>query len=426
MRCSALSSDDKVRSTCSGPRTTMNARVGCSWMLGRTRPWPSASVRSLEQAGGPEKTPLGTSLILVPTSEHMETHPFPSVCTSTAMPESARTGKPGKSGPWGCKQFCPYKQEVTGSSQYRPSANRLPMLRSVFRIAAAPLDGGVEACWKPLSAQEVLVGRAPPVASGVNSGRPPSVQSRCNSSSRRSSGPKTDWCARGPHTPAGSWRVHRKLHSQPLGSRPTVDLIGPVLHDRGLLRDVGRIPSVRLMRSRLLPLGAVCCSLLAFPALGCASSSRAHRSVAGARATLVAYVAAVIAGDGTTACSLLTPAMAAQLAKADHQSSCETVIQIAAVLLKVAAERGGTTSVIRVNGESRGTRRHRDRAQSGRWRPDHADLHPSLLVPRELLKRRRARRRARLTILFVAKRWFDVGAGGPLPRRQSDRPVHGS
>ena len=88
------------------------------------------------------------------------------------------------------------------------------------------------------------------------------------------------------------------------------------------------------MRSRLLPLGAVCCSLLAFPALGCASSSRAHRSVAGARATLVAYVAAVIAGDGTTACSVLTPAMAAQLAKADHQSSCETVIQIAAVLLK--------------------------------------------------------------------------------------------
>lgn len=88
------------------------------------------------------------------------------------------------------------------------------------------------------------------------------------------------------------------------------------------------------MRSRLLPLGAVCCSLLAFPALGCASSSRAQRSVAGARATLVAYVAAVIAGDGTTACSLLTPAMAAQLVKADQQSSCETVIQIAAVLLK--------------------------------------------------------------------------------------------
>jgi hypothetical protein len=74
--------------------------------------------------------------------------------------------------------------------------------------------------------------------------------------------------------------------------------------------------------------------LARLPALGCASSARAQRSVAGARATLVAYVAAVIAGNGTAACSLLTPAMAAQLAKADHQSSCETVIQIAAVLLR--------------------------------------------------------------------------------------------
>lgn len=88
------------------------------------------------------------------------------------------------------------------------------------------------------------------------------------------------------------------------------------------------------MRSRLLPLAAVCCTLLALPALGCASSSRAQRSVAGARVTLVAYVAAVIAGNGTTACSLLTPAMAAELAKADRQSTCETVIQIAAGLLK--------------------------------------------------------------------------------------------
>ena len=74
--------------------------------------------------------------------------------------------------------------------------------------------------------------------------------------------------------------------------------------------------------------------MLDFPALGCASSPREQGSVAGARATLVAYVAAVIAGNGTTACSLLTPAIRKQLAKADHQSNCETVIETAAELLK--------------------------------------------------------------------------------------------
>lgn len=89
------------------------------------------------------------------------------------------------------------------------------------------------------------------------------------------------------------------------------------------------------MRARLLPVAAACCTLLAFPALGCASSLREQRSVAGVRATLVAYVDSVIAGNGTTACSLLTPAVAAQLAKADHQSSCATVIQIAAYFLKL-------------------------------------------------------------------------------------------
>ena len=85
------------------------------------------------------------------------------------------------------------------------------------------------------------------------------------------------------------------------------------------------------MRSRLLPLAAVCCT---FAHLSCSwlrLEPAANSSVAGARATLVAYVAAVIAGNGTTACSL---PIRKQLAKADHQSSCETVIETAAELLK--------------------------------------------------------------------------------------------
>lgn len=162
----------------------------------------------------------------------------------------------------------------------------------------------------------------------------PSVHSRCNSSSRPSNCPKTDWCARGPHTSAGWLGVYRELDSQPLGSRATVDLIGRVLHDRRLLRDLDRVPTVRLMRSRLLPLAAAGCTCSTFLLLA-APRARANRdSVAGARATLVAYVAAVIAGNGTTACSLLTPAIRKQLAKADHQSNCETVIETAAELLK--------------------------------------------------------------------------------------------
>ncbi len=42
----------------------------------------------------------------------------------------------------------------------------------------------------------------------------------------------------------------------------------------------------------------------------------------------------MIAGNGTTACPLVAPASRRQLAKADDQSSCETVVETAAELLK--------------------------------------------------------------------------------------------
>jgi hypothetical protein len=45
------------------------------------------------------------------------------------------------------------------------------------------------------------------------------------------------------------WGDHRELHSEPLGSRTTLALIGRVLHDRRLYRDLDRVPAVRLIRS---------------------------------------------------------------------------------------------------------------------------------------------------------------------------------
>ncbi len=52
------------------------------------------------------------------------------------------------------------------------------------------------------------------------------------------------------------------------------------------------------------------------------------------RATLGAYDAALLAGNGKTACSLLTAAAQKELAKANHASSCEKVIEIGGQALK--------------------------------------------------------------------------------------------
>ena len=47
---------------------------------------------------GPAEIPLGTGLILVPASEHIEMHPLPSICTSTASASPRRLESPGKQG----------------------------------------------------------------------------------------------------------------------------------------------------------------------------------------------------------------------------------------------------------------------------------------------------------------------------------------
>jgi hypothetical protein len=49
------------------------------------------------------------------------------------------------------------------------------------------------------------------------------------------------------------WGDHRELHSEPLGRRATLALIDRVLHDRGLCRDLDRVPPVRLIRSERRP-----------------------------------------------------------------------------------------------------------------------------------------------------------------------------
>jgi hypothetical protein len=60
--------------------------------------------------------------------------------------------------------------------------------------------------------------------------------------------------------------------------------------------------------------------LSAGPAVG--ANLRAERTVAGVRATLSQYDTAVLAGNGRTACALLTGQARTQLAKANHLASC--------------------------------------------------------------------------------------------------------
>lgn len=74
--------------------------------------------------------------------------------------------------------------------------------------------------------------------------------------------------------------------------------------------------------------------MLAVAGIAGAASPRAQRSVAGVRATLGAYDTALLAGNGRTACSLLTAVAQKELAKANHVSSCEKVIELGAQALK--------------------------------------------------------------------------------------------
>jgi hypothetical protein len=130
-----------------------------------------------------------------------------------------------------------------------------------------------------------------------------------------------------------------------------------------------------MSRSRLLALVAVACASLAFTGVAGATSLRAQRSVAGVRATLGAYDTALLAGKGKAACSLLTAAARKELAKSNHVSSCEKVIEIAGRVLKsrpkLAARvrsyaskvkvtlRGDTATVPKLGGGGTSTLRYR-------------------------------------------------------------------
>ena len=65
-----------------------------------------------------------------------------------------------------------------------------------------------------------------------------------------------------------------------------------------------------------------------------AANPRAERTVAGVRATLTQYDTAVLAGNGGTACALLTRQAQAQLAKANHATNCTDVSKAAGAALK--------------------------------------------------------------------------------------------
>jgi hypothetical protein len=89
-----------------------------------------------------------------------------------------------------------------------------------------------------------------------------------------------------------------------------------------------------MSRSRQLAIVAATFALLAFPGLAVAANMRAQRSVAGVRATLRAYTTALLAGNGKSGCSLLTTAGQKALAKANHATSCEKVIELTGQILK--------------------------------------------------------------------------------------------
>ena len=89
-----------------------------------------------------------------------------------------------------------------------------------------------------------------------------------------------------------------------------------------------------MSRSRRFAIAAAGSLLLAFPGFAGAATPRAQRSVAGVRATMRAYAAALLAGNGKAGCALLTTAAQKELAKANHASSCEKVIELSGQLLK--------------------------------------------------------------------------------------------
>jgi hypothetical protein len=65
-----------------------------------------------------------------------------------------------------------------------------------------------------------------------------------------------------------------------------------------------------------------------------AANPRAARSVAGVRATISQYDAALLAGNGKSGCALMTKQAQTQLADANHASGCADVFKLTAAALK--------------------------------------------------------------------------------------------
>ncbi|MGO9909150.1 MAG: hypothetical protein ACLPY3_26090 [Solirubrobacteraceae bacterium] len=88
-----------------------------------------------------------------------------------------------------------------------------------------------------------------------------------------------------------------------------------------------------MLRPTWILLTAIASGLLS-AAPAAAANPRAERTVAGVRATLSQYDTAVLAGNGRTACALLTTKARGQLAKANHAANCTDVIEAAGAALK--------------------------------------------------------------------------------------------
>jgi len=88
-----------------------------------------------------------------------------------------------------------------------------------------------------------------------------------------------------------------------------------------------------MLKPTPIAIAAIAASLLcAGPAA--AANPRAELTVAGVRATLSRFDTALLAGNGRTACALLTSEAQAQLAKANHAADCTDVVEVAGAALK--------------------------------------------------------------------------------------------
>ncbi len=126
-----------------------------------------------------------------------------------------------------------------------------------------------------------------------------------------------------------------------------------------------------MFRSGISLLLAALLAVLIGSAAAYAAGLRTQRTVAGVRATINQYDSDVLAGKAKGACSLLTAKAQTQVAKSNHTSSCENVIEVAYEILttepkQAAAIRaygnevpvtlhGDTASVPKLNGGGRST-----------------------------------------------------------------------